>query len=334
MTKPALPARSALLVAIGCLLSCSPGGGAVEATDLGQDVSIGDEGARMDGRELRFPEIAPDDLATVPDASEDIPDTSKDIPDTSKDIPDTSEDIPDTSEDSPDTSEDIPDTSEDIPDSSEDIPDTSEDIPDTAEILSDTPYLDSGEPDVLEVPTLCQPCTMDADCAIAGGTGDACVSYGAEGAFCGSACGDDGCPAGFSCVEALTLDGETLEQCVADSGVCPCSDLSVTLGLWTPCWTENEWGTCEGVRVCTEDGLSDCDAGIPAEEICNAQDDDCDGETDEDSCAVGEICDPLFPGCVPDPALLPPLPISSGSEWRTPGRRLGSGDALDDHRVR
>ncbi|MFH1532015.1 MAG: hypothetical protein ABIK09_14920 [Pseudomonadota bacterium] len=268
MRKPALLARSALLIAIGCLLSCSPGGGAVEATDLGQDVSIGDEGAGMDGRELRFPEIAPNDVWTVPDTPEDIPDTS-------------------------------------------------EILSDTPEILSDTPCLDSGEPDVLEVPTLCQPCSVDADCAIAGGTEEACISYGAEGAFCGCACGDDGCPAGFSCVEALTLDGDTLEQCVADSGVCACSDLSVTLGLWTPCWTENEWGTCGGVRVCTEDGLSDCDAGIPAEELCNGQDDDCDGETDEDSCAVGEICDPTFPGCVPDPALLPPLPISSGSEWRT-----------------
>jgi hypothetical protein len=302
MRRPTLLARSALLLAIGCLVSCSPGGDAVEATDLGQDVSIGDEGAGMDGRELRLPEIVPDDMRALPDASADIPDASADIPDASADIPD--------------ASADIPDASAVIPDASEDIPDPLEDIADTAEVLSDTPDLDSGEPDVLEVPTLCQPCSVDADCPGVGGTEDACVSYGAEGAFCGRACGDDGCPSGFSCVEALTRDGVTLEQCVADSGVCPCSDLSVTLGLWTPCWTENEWGTCEGVRVCTGDGLSDCDAGIPAEELCNGQDDDCDGEADEGSCADGELCDPTSLVCGPDPALLPPLPISSGSEWR------------------
>ncbi|MBM4372045.1 MAG: hypothetical protein FJ098_10355, partial [Deltaproteobacteria bacterium] len=67
----------------------------------------------------------------------------------------------------------------------------------------------------------------------------------------------------------------------ADAGVCPCTAKAVALGLTTPCVLENRFGACAGVRACTKDGLGPCDAAEPLAEICNGQDDDCDGEADE-----------------------------------------------------
>ncbi len=132
------------------------------------------------------------------------------------------------------------------------------------------------------VANLCRPCASGADCKSPGGAEDVCVSYGDEGSFCGATCGeDDDCPWGFSCVDVVTVDGIETTQCLADAGVCPCAGTSVELGLWTPCTLTNDAGTCSGKRICTGEGLSDCDADTPLEEICNGLDDDCDAETDE-----------------------------------------------------
>ena len=133
---------------------------------------------------------------------------------------------------------------------------------------------------------LCKPCAEGSDCVGVSGAQDVCVSYGAEGSFCGGACDDalgEGkkCPWGFSCSEVETVDGIATTQCVADAGVCPCTKKSAELALWTPCSQENEWGTCAGMRVCTEEGLSDCDALVAAPETCNGEDDDCDEDVDE-----------------------------------------------------
>lgn len=133
---------------------------------------------------------------------------------------------------------------------------------------------------------LCKPCAEGSDCVGPGGIQDVCVSYGAEGAFCGGACdvalgeGKE-CPWGFSCAEVETVDGIETTQCVADAGVCPCTGKSVELALWTPCANENEWGLCTGKRACTADGLSPCDALTATPETCNGLDDNCDGDVDE-----------------------------------------------------
>ena len=137
---------------------------------------------------------------------------------------------------------------------------------------------------------LCRPCAEQADCAT-GAIEDACIDYGAEGSYCGADCSDDGlCPAGYSCVDAKTTAGVGLKQCVSDSGICACSPLSVKLGLATPCASTNEFGSCPGLRACTEEGLAPCDAMTPGEEVCDGADNDCDGVTDDVACDDGNDC--------------------------------------------
>jgi hypothetical protein len=139
---------------------------------------------------------------------------------------------------------------------------------------------------------LCRPCATGGDCGnIAGGV-EPCLDYGDEGSFCGGTCGASGseCPWGFTCEEAATVDGIMLTQCVAEAGICPCTGTSAELGLWTPCHEENDWGLCQGKRVCGEDGLTGCDAQSPAEETCNGLDDNCDGQMDENTCDDDNMC--------------------------------------------
>ena len=158
----------------------------------------------------------------------------------------------------------------------------------------------SGGPDVnyvcvSQVSNLCKPCSNMDGCKSVGLAEDVCVDYGDEGSFCGSKCAtDDDCPWGFSCLDTMTVDGIATRQCVADAGVCPCAGKSVELALWTPCAVENDFGSCPGKRICTAEGLTDCDALPPAFETCNGLDDDCDGMTDEPTEEGGDfvnLCD-------------------------------------------
>ncbi len=148
---------------------------------------------------------------------------------------------------------------------------------------------------VSDFANLCRPCATGADCKSTGGAEDVCVNYEGEGSFCGGSCSvDEDCPMGFSCLTTVTVDAIDTLQCVADAGECPCTQKAVALALWTPCASQNESGTCEGKRVCTAEGLSECDAAVAADETCNGFDDDCDGDTDEPTLEDGsflELCD-------------------------------------------
>ena len=157
-----------------------------------------------------------------------------------------------------------------------------------------------ADPDVVYIcvslhSNLCKPCNAASDCQSVAGSQDVCVDYGVEGAFCGGTCTDGGdCPWGFACAESTTVDGLAATQCVADAGVCPCTDRAVEMALWTACEVANDAGVCPGKRVCTEEGLSPCDAAVPEQETCNGQDDDCDEEVDEPVVNEGEylnLCD-------------------------------------------
>ena len=151
-------------------------------------------------------------------------------------------------------------------------------------------------------PHLCLPCAGDDDCRLVSGAFDLCLDYGeAAGSFCGGACASAfDCPAGYVCADATTASGESLQQCVPASGECSCSNTAITYVLSTPCALVNEYGTCQGTRVCKAEGLTSCSAAVPTEEVCfNEVDDDCDGQTDLDDtdcvipCVCGdELCEP------------------------------------------
>jgi len=129
---------------------------------------------------------------------------------------------------------------------------------------------------------LCRPCRSHSECRLLGGEQGAwCVEAAAgEGAFCGLPCGAEAaCPAGYSCERYKDLaTGAVLHQCLPKSGTCECNGHAIAEAAWTLCRKEH----CYGERRCTEEGLSPCDVQAPAPEVCNAVDDDCDGETDED----------------------------------------------------
>jgi len=195
---------------------------------------------------------------------------------------------------------------------------------------------------------LCRPCTKDVECrpGVSSTEADACLPFGpggAEGSFCGGDCAGDGvCPDGFTCETKTLASGVPGKQCVPEGGaMCTCAPGWAALGLETACkkvnesgacpgtrgcgpgglgacsaatpmpeicdgndndcdgstdnvgkkkcTNDNQWGTCTGYVVCSEDGTT-CDAAEPAEEVCNLEDDDCDGETDENLCDDSFAC--------------------------------------------
>ncbi len=142
---------------------------------------------------------------------------------------------------------------------------------------------------------LCDPCTSNVQCVDASAGGDRCVEMddleGATGTFCGTSCEDgDVCPDGYECRDVRTVDGSSSRQCVPAAGECTCSPLAIEKKLETSCAVVNSFGRCPGTRVCTAAGPGPCDAQLPAAEVCNGVDDDCDLVVDESSCPAGQTC--------------------------------------------
>jgi hypothetical protein len=145
-------------------------------------------------------------------------------------------------------------------------------------------------------PTLCRPCSKSLDCKRLDGLAGSCLVFGFDGSFCGATCDEEhSCPAGYVCETAITVEGETGDQCVPQDGQCLCSQTAIEQQLSTQCQLSNRFGTCAGSRSCTESGLSSCVGPFPAAESCNSVDDDCDGETDEEvceACGSADACEP------------------------------------------
>ena len=108
--------------------------------------------------------------------------------------------------------------------------------------------------------------------------------------FCGSSCDvETSCPEGTECQLVKTTEGADSYQCVAESGMCECSNTAIDAAMATPCSLENDEGTCTGVRICQEAGY-ECSATEASEEICNGVDDNCDGTIDVGTCDDGNGC--------------------------------------------
>lgn len=125
---------------------------------------------------------------------------------------------------------------------------------------------------------LCQPCTQNAAC----GTGNAnwCMEMG-DAKFCAMDCSFQSCPEGYVCKDVYSDEGNMGRQCMPETGRCSCDEESI--GQVRGCEVSNEYGTCHGIETCGSSlSWETCDARTPAAEICNGQDDDCDGFVDEE----------------------------------------------------
>ncbi|MDP6945883.1 MAG: hypothetical protein QF464_17165, partial [Myxococcota bacterium] len=127
---------------------------------------------------------------------------------------------------------------------------------------------------------LCRPCQSNEECKFFSHVGDRCVFVSDEaGSFCGTACEDDGdCQTGYGCQEVPDVDTEQLSfQCVKLDGECGCSTRAVAEAAATTCLNAQ----CSGSRVCTDEGLTACNAPDPEPEICDGLDNNCNGQVDE-----------------------------------------------------
>jgi hypothetical protein len=100
----------------------------------------------------------------------------------------------------------------------------------------------------------------------------------ADGEFCIAPCAtEEECPATHACTDI----GLEFTYCIPTTGSCSCRE--DTAGLERTCENVNSLGTCHGFEVCdAELGWIDCSAEDPINEICDYQDNDCDGQVDED----------------------------------------------------
>ena len=148
---------------------------------------------------------------------------------------------------------------------------------------------------------LCRPCTTHNECRVLGGTDeDRCVDFqGTEGSFCAVNCeGDLDCPEGYTCEGTLDADsGQSFTLCLPDSGTCTCNAAAIADAAQTDCYD----GDCEGVRACTDTGLSACSAQVWSDEICDDHDNNCNGIVDEElgstTCGLGP-CETTVENCV------------------------------------
>ncbi len=144
----------------------------------------------------------------------------------------------------------------------------------------------------VESPT-CDGCDGDEDCRGA----SFCAWIPNDRPLCLLPCdplGPATCPGGFACVQtASSPANNTVHACLPKPGFGCCS-LSST-GATEGCARVSEFGRCVGQRRCGgAPGWGACDAPLPGLEVCDGQDNDCDGSADEGlgpECSCGDgVC--------------------------------------------
>jgi hypothetical protein len=146
----------------------------------------------------------------------------------------------------------------------------------------------------------CSPCFDDGDCIdpVLPDAGNHCITReDGAGAFCGTGCGPDFfCPEGSVCSKVLVANNDgtssKIDLCQPqDNALCACSSWAIAQEAATHCQNKSRSWECEGTRSCVDEGLTNCDADLPKEEICNDRDDNCDSNIDEGFANKGQPCD-------------------------------------------
>jgi len=135
---------------------------------------------------------------------------------------------------------------------------------------------------VKPVDTSCAPCLTDDDC----GAGFCALLD--DGPHCVMPCGGSWPACGLQYVCRNALGGGGPLGCFPTTNACSCTEANQNQGR--DCFVTNEFGTCAGNQTCQPDGWSACSAKTPGPELCNGQDDDCDGFPDEDFPNLGQTC--------------------------------------------
>ncbi len=123
--------------------------------------------------------------------------------------------------------------------------------------------------------SLCEPCTVDENCALEGAV---CVEL-SDGSYCSKPCeGPQDCPSGYECELS---SGDSL-QCIPETGSCTCDgtnlDLSRSCSANAPAEAGQPVVTCYGIQLCTPDGWGEC---VLPDEDCDGVDNDCNGVADD-----------------------------------------------------
>jgi len=166
------------------------------------------------------------------------------------------------------------------------------------EVLSGTPVCVVAEcdPDYIAINQFqcalppdvsCQPCQGDGDCY-----GGSCRELDGQ-QVCVSPCGATAgaCAPGFTCADI----GGGVERCMPVTGSCVCSAL--TDGQLRTCSRSNFFGTCFGQQTCDgTSGWTECSARVPAAEVCDGVDNDCNGLVDDGVTSPAEACENTVEG--------------------------------------
>ncbi len=131
---------------------------------------------------------------------------------------------------------------------------------------------------------LCRPCRDHDECQSGNDPFPAYCVPAAEpgtGSFCASSCAARECPDGYSCEDVPLAEGGSARQCVPADGTCECRPSWADYGFSTDCGITNAFGTCGGTRTCLEDGLSECEGPLASPEVCDGDDNDCNGQVDD-----------------------------------------------------